>query len=302
VQNKLRQINCGINKINIGFKGLDLAVDSARLLQQPDLVSAKRVVLDASYLYSMYSGINGYSALVSGVEVVYQMHLGEYQKAFNSGTATLNAMALPYILAVGNRPYLSFAYVLCVTMQTMYNAIDNAYGFILELMSENAVLKSAIAYKELTEWLSFSPLQGMYNFESCAREYKLLINSLLFEKEKSIIGAKMKAKGEFGQEVFDYVHLPTLVEKYELLNAVVRGVLTEEEAVDLQAKHIAITSQAQNYEHCVEVRSAGNDGRYSYGDKVASEYYCYNMVDQVLDYVLLTEGNNILVIERLWSS
>jgi hypothetical protein len=75
-------------------------------------------------------------------------------------------------------------------------------------------------------------LQGVYDFEARATEYKLKVNDL-----EAII--KAKAQGEL---------------------------------------NITITSQAQNYDHCVEVRGEEDI-------KSRSEYYCYNMADQVLDEV-----------------
>jgi tetratricopeptide (TPR) repeat protein len=217
LQDKLHQVNAVVHKTTMGFKGLDLAVDSARLLYKPDLENAKSVALDASYLYSMYSGVNGYSALVSGAEIAYQLHSGEYHSAFNTGAATLSAMALPYILAMCNRPYLGFAYGILVAASTAYTAALNAYSFVLELKEKDANLKSTVAYKELVEWLAASSLQTLYDFEACATEYKLQINDLLFEK--AIV--KAKTQGEF-----------------------------EQEAEALMAKH-----HSQSYEHCVEVRS-----------------------------------------------
>jgi hypothetical protein len=217
LQDKLCQVKLAVHKTTIGFKGLDFAVDSARLLYKPGLENAKSVALDASYLYSMIEGVNGYSVIVNGAEVVYQMHSGEYHKAFNTGAATLNAIVLPYILAVCNRPYLGFAYGIWAAASTAYNAALNAYSFVLELKEKDANLKSTVAYKELVEWLAASSLQILYGFEACATEYKLQINDLLFEK--TIV--KAKTEGEF-----------------------------EQRAEALMAKH-----HSQSYEHCVEVRS-----------------------------------------------
>jgi hypothetical protein len=266
VQDKLHQVNVMVHKTAMGFKGLDLAVDSARLLHKPGLENAKSVALDASYLYSMYSGVNGYSALVSGAEVVYQVHLGEYHKAFNTGAATLNAMALPYILAMCNKPYLGFAYGIWVAASTAYSAVLNAYSFALELSENDANLKSTVAHKELVEWLAASPLQGVYDFEARATEYKLQINELLFEK------ATVKAQGEFGQKVFDYIYLPTLTENYSLST---------------------ITSGSMVYDFCREAKAPQGI------ESGLEHYYCYSVERQVLDHVVITGDRGLEVVERL---
>jgi hypothetical protein len=196
VQGKLQQVNVVVHKTTMCFKGLDFAVDSARLLYKPDLENAKSVALDASYLYSMYSGVNGYSVIVNGAEVVYQLYSEEYQKAFNIGAATLNAMALPYILAMCNRPYLGLAYGVWVAASTAYNAVLNAYSFALELKGKDSDLKS----EKLAEWMTTSPLQ---------KEYKL-------EEEKT-------EQSEFEPKVY----LPDIIEG-DGLKDVISGAMTED--------------------------------------------------------------------------
>jgi tetratricopeptide (TPR) repeat protein len=133
VMNKLHKANAVIYETTLEFKKLDLAVDSVRFVHDPGLDTAKKVAIDAAYLYSLVEGVNGYSTLVSGTEVVYQLHLGEYQKAFDVAAGSLSAMALPVILAHVNRPYLGFVYSLFVAASTAYNAMENAYSFALEL-------------------------------------------------------------------------------------------------------------------------------------------------------------------------
>jgi hypothetical protein len=96
----------------------------------------------------------------------------------------------------------------------------------------------------------------MHNFE--ARESKEEVNNLLFEKENVIIKAQLQ------------------------------GWLTKGEAQSLKAQPVAITTQAQSYEGCIELKGIE-----------ALEYYCYNMVDQVLDHVEIAEEGSIMVIEHL---
>jgi hypothetical protein len=197
LQDKLQQANVVVHKTTMGFKGLDLAVDSARLLYKPGLENAKSVALDASYLYSMYSGVNGYSALVSGAEVVYQVQLGEYQKAFNTGAATLNAMALPYILAMCNRPYLGFAYGIWVAASTAYNAVLNAYSFVLELKENDANIKSDVAHKELVERSTVYPSQAVH--EEVLKAKHIATTSLPMNYEHC-----MELSGTEGPEYYCY--------------------------------------------------------------------------------------------------
>jgi hypothetical protein len=289
--NSIAKLKAGLHRASVWFKTLDFVVDSARLAQEPSMPLLKKVALDYAHLQAMVSGVNSYSAMIAGAETLYQLQLGEYQKAFYTAATTTSAMALPIILAMANRPYLGLAYGALVILGTGYSAITNAHSFAVEFGSSSATMRSAIAYKDLSEWFAYSSLQSLYNFESKATEYKLQINDLLFDKEKTILEAQMKEHGEFGQKVFDYIHMPALAEKYGLMSDVIRGILTEEEAQDLQANHVTITSNQQSYEHCRELRSEGSKSR--------SEYYCYNLSDQVLDHVELTADAEIVIIEHL---
>lgn len=97
----------------------------------------------------------------------------------------------------------------------------------------------------------------------------------------------MKERGDFGQKVFDYIYLPAFAEKYALLNDVIRGVLTEEEAKSLQSKRVAITHGSIDYNLCLEAK----DLQVVQGE--VEHYYCYSIENQILDHVAVTGGNNL---------
>jgi hypothetical protein len=288
--NSIAKLKTDLHRASILFKTMDFVVDSARLVQEPSLPAFKKLVLDYAYLQAMVSGVNSYSAMIAGAETLYQLYLGEYQKSFYVASSTISAMALPVILAMVNRPYLGIAYAAFMVASTAYGAITNAYSFVLEVSDEDAGLRSTIAYKDLTVTLAASPLQAVYDFESKAKEHKLQINDLLFEKEKSILQAQMK--DEFGQKVFYYIYMPELIEKYVLLNDIIRGELTEEEAQNLKSKPIAISYGALEYDYCVKVEDPTRL------EEETEHYYCCNIAGQVLDHVVLTDGS-LEVLENL---
>ena len=82
-----------IRKTIIGFKVLDTAVDSGRLIYEPTLHNANKVVLDSSCLYSKYSGVNGFSAVISGSIALHQAYQGEYNQAFTTIATSISYMA-----------------------------------------------------------------------------------------------------------------------------------------------------------------------------------------------------------------
>jgi tetratricopeptide (TPR) repeat protein len=291
--NSITKLKTDLHRANILFKTLDFVVDSARLVQEPSPHNFKKLVIDYAYLQAMVYGVNSYSAVITGAETLYQLHLGEYHKAFNVASNMMSAIALSAILAMATRPYLGLAYGALVTSRTAYDAVTNAYSFAMEFSSEAGTFRSAIAYKDLSEWFASSPLQYLYDFETKAKEYKLKVNDLFFDKKKTIVEAQMKAHGEFGQKVFDHIYLPQLLEKYALLNGVIRGELTKEEAQDLESKPIAISYSALGYDHCV--RAEGSTRL----EEAEEHYYCYTMAEQILDHVVLTGSFGLKVLESL---
>jgi tetratricopeptide (TPR) repeat protein len=273
-ENSLAKLTTDLHRASVLFKALDFAVDSARLVQELSLPAFKKLVLDYAYLQAMVSGVNSYSAMIAGAETLYQIQLGEYKKPFHVASSTISAMSLPVVIAIANMPYLGVAYGALIASSTAYGAITNAYSFALEFGSADGALRSAMVYKDLAEWLSSSPVQGLHDFGAKAKEYKLQINDLLFEKEKSIVQAQVK--GEFAQKVFDYIYLPELIDKYILQNKVIRGKLTEEEAQSLESKPVAISYGELEYDHCVKTEEP------TMLEETAEHYYCCNIAGSSL--------------------
>jgi hypothetical protein len=111
----------------------------------------------------MYQGINGVSAVISGSEAIYQIYQGEYTQAFRTVVTAVGYMALPSLLAYTAIPYLSLVYGIGMAAYTGYSAITNAYSFYLERNSDiESILRSTMAYRDLTQTLSESPLQQLY--------------------------------------------------------------------------------------------------------------------------------------------
>ncbi len=305
----LPNIQTIIYKSNIGFKAIDTVVDSGRLIYEPTFQNVKKVVFDSAYLYSMYQGINGVSALISGSEAMYQTYYGEYTQAFQTVATTIGYMALPSLIAYTTIPYLGLAYGIGMVGYTGYSAITNANSFYLERTSDvESVLRSTMAYRDLAQALSKSPLQQLYDFTKIAKEYEVELNNIVLVAEKEALKIKLvEENGDFGQKLYDYIYGSLLEEKYSLLNQVLQGVITEDETKSLKAKHIKITLDEQSYEHCMEIRnieaninSSSQSNRDNGEDSNADveHYYCYDDKHKMLDHVLIGD-NHFEVIERL---
>jgi hypothetical protein len=295
----LPNIQTIIHKSNIGFKVLDMVVDSGRLIYEPTLVNAKKVALDSTYLYSMYYGVNSYSSIISAVDVLQLAYQEEYTQALKQASTTIAYMALPSLLAYTAIPQLGLAYGIGMATYTAYNAITNSYSFYLERSSDaGSTSKSTMAYRDLTQTLSESPLQQLYDFTKIAKGYEVQLNNLALAEEKEALKSKLvEEKGEFGQKLYDYIYKPLLEEKYDLSNQLLLGDIKKEDTENLKAKHIAITLDNQSYnKHCMEIKGVVNNDES--GDTDVEQYYCYNTEKKLLEHVII-EDNHFEIVNSL---
>ena len=202
-------------------------------------------------------------------------------------------MALPFGVARINNPYLTFVHSIAMAGYIGYSAVTHAYSFCFG-NDPDFVLRSTTAYKDLFSTLSQTPLQRLYDFTVHTKKYELQVNDMLFEREKLAVQIQLAEKGKFGQKIFDYIYLPALTEKYSLLNDIIRGTLTTEEAETLKTRHISITSYNRNYDHCMEIKNVDN-----MPSTDVKRYYCYNDEQQLFEQVLVGNDNQLEVLEHL---
>jgi hypothetical protein len=141
-------------KAAIGFKYLDTGIDAARMLYIPTIDNIKSFVTDATYLHSMYVGINGASTIINGIGVAAKLYNGEVEQALTQSLTTIAYMVVPEAIAFTGIPYAGFAYGAGLTIFAGYSAITNGYALYQEYYEENSELKSAEAYENLFESLS----------------------------------------------------------------------------------------------------------------------------------------------------
>ncbi len=292
INDKVQAINSVVYKANIGFKILDTTVDAVRLIYIPTTTdNAKKFLIDTTYLYSMYFGVNGFSVIINGADVVYKVYQGEYNQAFIQTITTASYMFISAVMSFVAIPYIGFTYGTALSIYSGYSAVNNAYLFYQEYNAIEWQLKSVIAYKDVSEFLTNSPLQQIYNFAASHKYYEIKINDINLEIEKAQARQQLEIKGEFANKLYDYIYIPLLEEKYLLLNKVTNGELTKEQTEALKVKHVPVTIEEQSYEHCI--------GIVKLKEAKADHYYCYNEEQQILDHVLIGKsGEYAEVIER----
>jgi len=290
ISEKLSELQPIIYKINIGFRAIDTVIDATRAIYKPVLGNVKKVIIDTTYLYSMYHGVNSYSFIISGADILYQTYKGDYIQALQQSITTLGYLVLPFVINSLGVPYLGFAHSLSMAIYSGYNVIDNGYSFCLEFNSSEFELRSGAAYKALAQTLLYSLLQFLYTFKDVAKGYDLRANNIKLDLAKVVIKAKLEAQGEPYQKTYEYVYNPLLEEKYRLSNQTVQGRITREEV----AKHSTIISNEQSYENCMGIKNIL--------DNIASNYDCSTQNDnKILDHVFISVSgyNHFEVVEYL---
>ena len=288
---KIQTIKPFIYKVNMGFKVFDTALDTTRLICIPTTDNAKKVLIDSTYLYSMYSGINGITTIINGADIAYKVYKGEYSQALTQGLTTVGYMLIPAAISFVAIPYVGFIYGTTLTIYSGYGAITNAYSFYQEYYEENSGLRSITAYKNLYHILSNSSLQSIYDFAFTYKKYALKLINIQLEKEKTGFKQLSEAKGEFGEKLYDYIYAPMLEAKYDLLNKIIQGDLTATGAEALEAKHLQLTMANQSYDHCMEIRDLK--------EEKSDHYYCYNEEQQILDHIIIIGNTYVEKIDSL---
>jgi hypothetical protein len=176
---------------------------------------------------------------------------------------------------------------------TGYSAVENLYSFYEEFGSRESYLKSYTAYQYLTQTLSNTPLKLIYDFRSTSNAYEIKINKMIVDIEKEAAKVRLEKEGEFGQKLYNYIYSPIIEQKFDLLNKIRLGVVTKDEAKALELKQIKLTSEYQNYDHCLEI---GLDD----AEERSNHYYCYSETKQILDHIVVTGTANIEMVEHLY--
>jgi hypothetical protein len=274
-----------ISKATIGIKVFDTVIDGARLSYEPNITHAKAVALDTTYLYSMYTGVNGYSSSINLIDVSYKLYNGEYMGAIQQAAVIAAYMALPSVIAATGIPYVGLVYSSAMLGYTGYSAASNSYSFYQEFGSNDFYIKSYTAYKDVAKTLSDSLLQDFYDFKPLTKIYELNLKKLELNTQVLELKKEMQEDGsEFAQKLYKYIIEPQVERKYDLFNKVIQGIITEEQMEGLVLKVLEeIVVGTQSYNNCVEFEE--------------QNYYCFN--NKFVDHVIMGEGMDPLLIAHL---
>ena len=132
---KLHEWQSMLHKASIGFKVLDIAVDTVRLYTNTTLDNFLKVATDFAHLSGMISGLNPLSAAANAVPVGYSLYQGDWWKAAEQVAISGAFIALPYAVSVALGPHGAILYGTVVTACVGYKSLSNAYSFYRENFS-----------------------------------------------------------------------------------------------------------------------------------------------------------------------
>ncbi|WP_339051753.1 ankyrin repeat domain-containing protein [Candidatus Lariskella endosymbiont of Epinotia ramella] len=143
--------------VAVGFKVLDTAIDTTRLLYEPTANNATKVIVDSAHIYSAFYGWNWPSVFVTVADGIYSGYIGEYGKVLQNAGMTAAYMGLSYVANKGflyaaasvGVPQLALGYSAVTTLYGAYSLLSNSYSFYEEYSSGDLALKSDAAYADL---------------------------------------------------------------------------------------------------------------------------------------------------------
>ncbi|MHC0448538.1 MAG: hypothetical protein ACRY3E_00305 [Candidatus Lariskella arthropodorum] len=133
--------------VAVGFKVLDTAIDTTRLLYEPTANNATKVIVDSAHIYSAFYGWNWPSVFVTVADGIYSGYIGEYGKVLQNAGMKVAYMGLSYVAMY--TPQLALVYSLLTAGCSAYNALSNSYSLYKEYMQDDWSLKSDAAYADL---------------------------------------------------------------------------------------------------------------------------------------------------------
>jgi hypothetical protein len=180
-----------VNFINRDCKIVDSFVDGARFIMEPTFKNAFDLSLDISYFAVPY---NPYLRIMMPVKIVSDVAQGEYMKAGSEALVWSFYMGSTYMIT--SYTGIPGEYIInpALSLYTIYNSANNIASFSEELSNKKYPLKSMLAYKDMFEYLSETPLQSIYDFESSSREYQLKIDDFSQDYSK-FLREKLKDHG-----------------------------------------------------------------------------------------------------------
>ncbi len=158
-----------------------------------------------------------------------------------------------------------------------------AAGLAADIIADIITVK----YIEICNFLSNTPAQKLYDFESIVINHEIAKNNKKSNIEQNAIKKSLDAKGEVGIKLYKTIYEPVIIEKYDLLNKVAKGILTPEKAANLKAKQVKIELENHTYKHCIEAKNNF--------DKNSQSYKCFNIEDATLDFVTIGSDNSVKV-------
>lgn len=148
VMERIRAHDKLISNYLLPLKTLDFGLDALTFFSEPTLDNAKLAIRDFIYIQNIIKPANGYSFIISAIDVGHSIYYGEYSQAFQRTAATAIYTAVPF--AIGFPLYTNL-----VLMHTVYNTAIKLHSHYNEYNNPVSKFKSKIAYGNLFNYYGF---------------------------------------------------------------------------------------------------------------------------------------------------
>gem|GEM_PF-6062188 len=270
-------------------------IDAVDIIIEPEPNKAMTFIVGLIYL--VY-GSNAATMSLSAIQVTSLIYQEKYEQAFQQALTSTTYIILPYAMQytpiaqkatefmISNYPIAPVIMTIALTgsIYKLYNSLENFF-------SDEGHISSMTAYKNIYTSLAKIIPSYIYDFNAQAIESDISINNAKLAIETKNVEIYLETtNGDFGKKLFKHIYSNVIKEKYELLNKVICGELTLEEADNAKAKHLIIEVEARAYDHCIEVKDNFHDENKNY-------YHCYDTKNELLERVITGENNTIEKVE-----
>ena len=253
---------------------INLVIDIAKIAHLPTWENFNSLIVDSSYALRFAVGTNKYSQFFSSIIILNQLVQGNIYQAFDHSFTAALYFAPKLLGSYLGIPYIGLAFSSYIKFNQIYKTLNNLNLFFQQYSNKNYNLETISTYKNLSEFLSFTPLQKIYDFNSIAKDYEIKISLEI-----------LKTKGTFGKKIHLYIYKPLIEEKYEIQDQIFKEILSSQQAENKRSKIVKLETINNTYNLCREVIELDFERTES--------YFCINENQETIDHIKIIDGNYI---------
>jgi len=144
-----------LTQLSINAKVIDIAVDTARLINRPNIESTYKLVYDISFMHGMLTGqANPISLLLSTPHIANKIIHGQYTEAAMDIGSSFGFMIVSGVISYVDVPLVREIYPVAQELLIQYHVLKNIELFYNEVTDPNNSLIRAESYQDIADGLN----------------------------------------------------------------------------------------------------------------------------------------------------